>query len=86
MDATAKVAQLKALQNSLSLCSAAVKNHVAKKKLLEKTKKPITIVDLAKLADGVGLSDATLRTLDRILDIGTTTTRQLNSVLPGSDV
>ncbi|XP_072149771.1 uncharacterized protein [Setaria viridis] len=54
-DATTKASQLKAFQNSLALCSTVVQSFVARKKLLNKTKKPIEPGDLAKLADAAGL-------------------------------
>ena len=76
-----KVTQLKALKNSLSLCSKPVQLHVTKKKLLQKTKKPIGIEDLAKLSDAIGLGAATARALDRAMVIGDATTRALDQVL-----
>ena len=72
---------MKALKNSLSLCSKPVQHHIAKKKLLQKTKKPIGDEDLAKLSDAIGLSAATARALDRVMAIGDATTHALDQVL-----
>jgi len=76
-----KATQLKALQNSLALCSKPVQLHVNKKKLLKKTKKPIAADDLKKLADAVGLGKATAAAIDKVLTIGTATGRALDQVL-----
>ena len=76
-----KVTQLKALKNSLSLCSKTVQLHVTKKKLLQKTKKPIVGEDLAKLSATIGLGADTARALDRAMAIGDATTRALDQVL-----
>nr|TKV94400.1 LOW QUALITY PROTEIN: hypothetical protein SEVIR_9G292300v2 [Setaria viridis] len=81
VDATSKAAQLKALRDSLALCSSAVQAHVAKKKLLMKRKKPISGADLVKLADAVGLGQETAKALDRVLAIRKATAAQLNQVL-----
>lgn len=85
MDATSKAAQLKALRDSLALCSSAVQAHVAKKKLLTRKKKPISGVDLVKLADAVGLGQEMAKALDRVLAIGKATAAQLNEVLDAPD-
>ena len=76
-----KETQLKALKNNLSLCSKPVQLHVTKKKLLQKTKKPIGSEDLAKLSDTIGLGAATARALDRAMVIEDATTRALDQVL-----
>jgi hypothetical protein len=81
VSAADKAAQLKALKNSLSLCSKPVQHHIAKKKLLQKTKKPIGHEDLAKLSDAIGLSAVTARALDRVMAIGDATTHTLDQVL-----
>jgi len=79
-----KASQLKALQNSLALCSKPVQLHVAKKKLLRKTKKPVSAPDLLKLADAVGLGAATAAALDNVLSIGDRTSAALDLALAGS--
>ena len=86
VSATDKATQLKALQNSLALCSKPVQQHVAKKKLLTKTKTNIDTEDLLKLASAVGLGDATCRALDKVLAIGAEATPVLDQVLNNKDV
>ncbi|CAN6345375.1 unnamed protein product [Urochloa humidicola] len=84
VSASDKATQLKALQNSLKLCSKPVQNIVAKKKLFKKTKKPISGADLSKLADVVGLGKDTANALDRALAAGAALGRELDRVLAGS--
>ena len=81
---TEKASQLKALQNSLALCSKPVQLHVAKKKLLKQTKKPIAAADLVKLADAVSLGAATAAALNNVLAIGDRTSAALDLALAGS--
>ncbi|CAN6332960.1 unnamed protein product [Urochloa humidicola] len=76
-----KASQLKALHDSLLLCSKPVQIQVTKKKMLKKTKKPIADSDLIKLADAVGLGEAAAAALDRALDIGAATGRELDLAL-----
>ncbi|CAO1943882.1 unnamed protein product [Urochloa humidicola] len=78
-----KASQLKALQNSLALCSKPVQLHVTKKKLLKKTKKPIAAADLVKLSEVVGLGEATAKALDQVMAIGAATAEELDQVLAG---
>ena len=52
-----------------------------RRKLLQKTKKPIAGEDLAKLSATIGLSADTARALDRAMAIGDATTRALDQVL-----
>ena len=76
-------------QTSLSCCissSKPVQQHVAKKKLLTKTKTNIDTEDLLKLASAVGLGDATCRALDKVLAIGAEATPVLDQVLNNKDV
>lgn len=86
IDATAKASQLKALQNSLASCSKVVQLHVAQRKLMKKSKKPIHTVDLIKLSNAVGLGKETAVALDRALDITKATTLKLDAALARSDV
>lgn len=86
VDATTKAAQLRALHDSLALCSTAVQAHVTQKKLMNKRKKPIAGVDLAKLATAVGLGRDTARALDSVLAIGATTSNKLDTVLNATNV
>ena len=81
MHSTDKASQLKALQNSLALCSKPVQLHVTKKKLLLKTKKPMSAADLVKLAEAVGLGTATADALDEVLAIGASTSAILDRAL-----
>ena len=81
MHSSEKASQLKALQNSLALCSKPVQLHVTKKNLLKKTKKPISASDLLKLADAVGLGAATANALDSVLAISARTSAVLDEVL-----
>lgn len=83
ISATDKATQLKALQNSLAQCSKPVQQLVAKKKLLTKTKKPMSAPDLQKLSDAVGLGEATAKALDQIIAIGNATGRELDRALAG---
>ncbi|CAN6269768.1 unnamed protein product [Urochloa humidicola] len=76
-----KASQLKALQNSLALCSKPVQLHVTKKKLLKKTKKPIAAEDLKKLADAVSLGNDSAAALDKVLAIGNATSCVLDRAL-----
>ncbi|CAN6205597.1 unnamed protein product [Urochloa humidicola] len=78
-----KAAQLKELQNSLTLCSKPVQNHVQKKKLLKQTKKPIAGADLRKLSEVVGLGASTAAALGRVLGIAEQTGQKLDQVLAG---
>jgi hypothetical protein len=79
VDATAKASQLKALQNSLSLCSKPVQPCVIKKKLLKR----IGSVDLSLLAGAVGLGAATAQALDRVLATEAALGKELDLVLTG---
>jgi hypothetical protein len=77
---TDKATQLKALKDSLALCSKPMQLHV-RKKLIQKTKKSISVADLVKLSDVVGLGAATAQALDHVLAIGGGTFRALDRVL-----
>ncbi|CAO2199126.1 unnamed protein product [Urochloa humidicola] len=83
--ASEKASQLKALQNSLALCSKPVQKHVTQKKLLKCTKKPIAAADLSKLSDAIGLGKATADALDRVLLTGAAMSRDLDLALAGSE-
>ena len=78
---TAKATQLKALKESLAMCSKPVKTHVAKKNLMHKTKQPIGAADLKKLAEAVGLGAASARALDSVLAVTHETAAALDKAL-----
>ncbi|RLN11921.1 hypothetical protein C2845_PM09G11050 [Panicum miliaceum] len=52
---TDKVVQRTALKNSLAPCSAALKEQVEKKGLLNRSKLPISVADLCNLVSAAGL-------------------------------
>ncbi|CAN6167308.1 unnamed protein product [Urochloa humidicola] len=79
--ASEKASQLKALKNSLALCSQPVQKLVIKKKLLKQTKKPIANADLTKLADAVGIGKDAVDALDRVLATGAAMGNKLDQVL-----
>ncbi|RCV06508.1 hypothetical protein SETIT_1G168400v2 [Setaria italica] len=83
VDATTKASQLKALQNSLALCSKPVQLHVSMKKLPKMTKKPIAAADLMKLSEAVSLEEFTAKALGKILALGGVAARKLDQVLEG---
>jgi hypothetical protein len=84
MDANAKATKLKTLQNSLAQCSIAVQTLVAKKKIVKKTKKPVSAADLSKLSSAIGLGVAASQALDRVLALGEETAAKLDAVLINS--
>ncbi|CAO2043530.1 unnamed protein product [Urochloa humidicola] len=84
VSASDKATQLKALHNSLKLCSKPVQKIVEKKKLLTKTKKAISDADLSKLAEAVGLGKEAADALDRVLAVGAATGRELDLALAES--
>ena len=55
VDVASKAMQCKALRESLAPCSAALKKHVAERKIL-KRKHPLGALDLHRLAKAAGLS------------------------------
>jgi hypothetical protein len=56
VDMTDKASQRKALLNSLSGCSTALKKHITKRNILSRNKLPIGSTDLRKLVSVAGLS------------------------------
>ncbi|KAK3146048.1 hypothetical protein QOZ80_3BG0260820 [Eleusine coracana subsp. coracana] len=63
IDMETKASQLKALKNSLAVCSKELKEHVNRKGLLNKKKQPVPRADLLKLANAAGLGAAATLTL-----------------------
>jgi hypothetical protein len=84
MDATANATKLKTLQNSLAQCSIAVQTLVAKKKIVKKTKKPVSAADLSKLSSAISLGAAASQALDRVVALGEETAAKLDAVLINS--
>ncbi|CAN6206901.1 unnamed protein product [Urochloa humidicola] len=84
LSATDKASQLRALHDSLALCSKPVQKLVAKKKLFKKTTKPIADADLSKIATVVGLGKAAADALDHVLSVGAAAGRELDLALAGT--
>jgi hypothetical protein len=66
VDMTDKAVKKKALENALSSCSPAMQQHVKRKGLLSRSKLPIGISDLRKLASAAGLSCSSGANVDAV--------------------